>query len=486
MSNTVKVGIFGLVALVVLGYLIFQIEDLRLWGPEGRRVEAAFNSVAGLDDKSAVRVAGVRVGRVDGIRLQGGQAMVGLLLETPVELTEGASAAISSLGLLGDKFIELRAGKPGAPLLADDAILPGEAPLGWDQTMASFSDLAKTLEDSLRVLDPEATGQMIRALLASLEATSSGVQQLIEANRGSIGSSVANFDRFSASLADELPRLTAQMERVLSQVEAVMADNRGTLREGLDNIAEVAGSMRVSVDNLNRISGQVASGEGTIGKLVSSDEAHDQLTSTLESMKTGIASLSDTFGRIQKLRLDLGIEGYVLDETNDSRSAFHLTLDPEGNNRFYNIALVDDPRGKIRSRTETVTVTGPDGLSETTTTERRTVDDDYTVSAQFGFRFGASQIRAGIFESTGGLAADYGLFDEKFWLSLEAFDFGRQDDLDPRFRLTGKWRVHPNVYLMGGFDDFLVNENESLFLGAGVRWNDDDLKYLLGSLPTGF
>ena len=40
----------------------------------GERVDAVFDSVAGLDDKSAVRVAGVRVGRVDGIRLQGKQA----------------------------------------------------------------------------------------------------------------------------------------------------------------------------------------------------------------------------------------------------------------------------------------------------------------------------------------------------------------------------------------------------------------------------
>ena len=34
--------------------------------------------------------------------------------------------------------------------------------------------------------------------------------------------------------------------------------------------------------------------------------------------------------------------------------------------------------------------------------------------------------------------------------------------------------------------NFLVDDRETLFLGAGVRWSDDDLKYLLGSLPTGF
>jgi phospholipid/cholesterol/gamma-HCH transport system substrate-binding protein len=486
MSNTVKVGIFMTAALAVLAYLIFQIEDLRLFGPEGRRVEAVFDSVAGLDDKAAVRVAGVRVGRVDGIRLVDRQAVVGLLLETPVTLTEGATATISSLGLLGDKFIELRAGRPGGSPLPADAVLPGETPLGWDQAVAKFSDLGTALEESLTSLDPEATGRMIQDLLASLEATSGSVQELIEANRDAFGSSMANFDRFSGSLADELPRLTGQMERVLAQVESVMAENRGTLREGLDNVAEVAGAMRVSIDNLNQISGQVAAGEGSLGKLVASDEAHDQLTSTLEAMESGIDSLSETFGRVQSLGLDLAFDGYVLDELEDTASSFTITLDPSSSSRFYRLGVVDDPRGRLRVRTETETVTGPDGASGTTTTETRTIDDKFTLTAQFGFVSGARRLRAGIFESTAGAAVDYSLFEEKFRMSLEAFDFGREDDLDPRLRLTGTWKVHPNVYLLGGLDDFLVDDRETLFLGAGVRWSDDDLKYLLGSLPTGF
>ena len=41
----------------------------------------------------------------------------------------------------------------------------------------------------------------------------------------------------------------------------------------------------------------------------------------------------------------------------------------------------------------------------------------------------------------------------------------------------------PNVYLRGGYDDFLVRDYESFFVGAGVRWTDRDLKYLLGSVP---
>jgi phospholipid/cholesterol/gamma-HCH transport system substrate-binding protein len=87
-------------------------------------------------------------------------------------------------------------------------------------------------------------------------------------------------------------------------------------------------------------------------------------------------------------------------------------------------------------------------------------------------------------ESTGGVRADYGVLDRKLLFSLEAFDFSRERDLDPHLRVSTTWRFHPNLYLMGGYDDFLAEEYESFFVGGGVTWSDDDLKYLLGSLPS--
>jgi phospholipid/cholesterol/gamma-HCH transport system substrate-binding protein len=65
------------------------------------------------------------------------------------------------------------------------------------------------------------------------------------------------------------------------------------------------------------------------------------------------------------------------------------------------------------------------------------------------------------------------------WLSFEAFDFSRPLNQRAHLRLTGKWQLHPNLYVIGGYDDPL--EQRSFFLGAGIRWKDDNLKYLLGS-----
>ena len=140
MSSSVKVGIFFTVALALLAALILRIEDWNLFGPKGKRIDALFETVVGLDDKSAVRVAGVRVGRVDGIRLDpsGRSARVTLLIETELTLTEGALATIANQGMLGDKFVELDPGPAGAPPLAPGALLPGKSAIGFDQAMAKI------------------------------------------------------------------------------------------------------------------------------------------------------------------------------------------------------------------------------------------------------------------------------------------------------------------------------------------------------------
>ncbi|RPH57491.1 MCE family protein, partial [bacterium] len=94
MSSLIKVGIFATICLVLLGLLIWQIEDWNPFAEEGQTLDAAFDSVAGLDEKASVRVAGVRVGQVDGLGLgpDGRSAQVTIRLDRPLALTQGTTA----------------------------------------------------------------------------------------------------------------------------------------------------------------------------------------------------------------------------------------------------------------------------------------------------------------------------------------------------------------------------------------------------------
>lgn len=487
MSQAVKVGIFALVVLVVLAAMILRIEDVHLFGGPERSVSAVFSSVAGLDDKAAVRIAGVRVGQVDGIALEDRQAVVTLAIDTPVTLTEGTSARIANMGLLGDKYVILEPGPEGAPPLPEGAVIPGYTPPTFDEALAKFNRLGESLGEGLGQIG--ADGSLGR-LIGNLEAVSAEIRTLVATNRGQIDATMDSVASFSGTLARELPRLTAQvagvldrMDRTLLQLEGTVGESRPDLQATASNLRTLTEEARASVDNLNEVTGRLARGEGTIGKLLTSDEAHDELVGALQSVESGVETLSGALGGIQKIQLELGLESYYLEALEESRSAFTLDVDPQSG-KLYRVAVVDSPFGKEETQLRRSTVTNPDGSTETTVTETFKRDDDPTFSALFGFQlFDESRIWAGLIESSGGVQVEYPLLDRRLWLSLEAFEFDREGDLEPHLRLSGSYKIGDMLYLRAGYDDFLEGERDSLFLGGGIRWRDDQLKYLLGSLP---
>jgi len=490
MNQAVKVGVFATLVLILLAYFILRIEDLNPFQPEGRRVDAVFDSVAGLDDRSAVRVAGVRVGRVDGISLDGAQARVHLLLEEPVALTDQAFARIANLGLLGDKYVELVPG-PGAQPLADGVVIPGTTPPGFDDAMVKLNQVADSIVGLTGPLGDSITGRgeetSLSRLISNLEATSEQIRLLVEANREQLSGTIRNFESVSATLAAELPRLATQMEALLGQVQAVVAENRGAVSQSTANVAELTEELKGPVQDLKEISGRLARGEGSIGKLLTSDEAHDELVSTLGAVQTGVEKLSDTLGRVQRLRLDIDMQGWALANGGNGYGSFGGTLLPsEDSRRMYRFGVVQTPRGDLRTKTQTVTTTAPDGSVGTTTVETLTEEDTKVLSALVGYRLdGGTRLWTGLIESDFGVQVEQPFLKDRLWLDLQAFNFNREQNRSPHLRLSGRWFLNDNLYVVGGYDDPLEGEYDSLFVGGGIRWTDDDLKYLLGSVPTG-
>src|SRR5258708_24987844 len=158
MSSAAKLGVFMLVVLAILGYFVLKIEDIPFGkGHEARTVKAIFDSVAGLDNKSAVRVAGVRVGTVTDIKLRpDGKAEVTLEIDKDVQLHGNATAKVANLGLLGEKYVELDSGTPNAPLIPAEqqtVVLRGSQPTSIDDVTNQISAIAtdvKAITASLR------------------------------------------------------------------------------------------------------------------------------------------------------------------------------------------------------------------------------------------------------------------------------------------------------------------------------------------------
>ena len=486
MSQIIKVGVFATLCLVILAVLIWKIEDINPFQKGGRRIDAVFGSVAGLDDKSAVRMAGVRVGRVDGIGLaaDGRSAKVRLLLEQPVALTQGASARIANLGLLGDKYVEIVPGPPSAPPLPAGAVLRGTTPVSFDDAMAKLDNIGSSIEKVTGSLGGGNVGANLDNLLKDLQLTSAEIRALVAENRANVDSTVRNFDSISSTLAKELPLISAQTQRALDQIAAVVAENRGDIHGSLGNINEITGHLQASVDNLNKITGEIASGKGTVGKLVNSEEAYNTAVSTLDSIKSGVESLSGTIGAIQRFKMELDLQGYLLQRRqnntfSNSHSMFDVLIDPQDSQRLYKVGVVYTPDGSYGTRIDDVTFTNSAGQTSTSVVDDTVLQDRTQFNALLGFHT-ENDIRfwGGLIESRGGVQVEYPFF-RKYWLSFEAFDFSRPNNQRAHLRMTGKWQFSPNLYLIGGYDDPL--EQRSLFIGAGIRWKDDNLKYLLGA-----
>ena len=510
MTSAAKVGIVMLFALAVLGYFVLRIEDINLSRSRTTRVvKAVFEDVAGLDDESAVRIAGVRKGHVTDIRvLPDGRAEVTLQVDDDVPLHANAQAKVANLGLLGEKYIELDPGTPNTPVLATDGVvtLRGTQPATFDDVtdqVAAIAEDVKAITTSMRAVMGGPSGQeRLEEIVENVRGITADVRLLISANRENVDATLLNTREITAHLRTEIPRLAATLDRVANQIGGTVGENRPDVREVVQNLKGLSADLRVTADNLNAITGQVKSGEGTVGKLFYSDEAHDKLTSALTSVEGGVKSLQETLGRANRIQMDLGIKADyyagLSDEKIDgvqtvegsARSAVGLRLIPNPDrNRFYNIELADDPRGRKREKTQIETRTNPStGESTTIVTETTKYDRDFVLSAQAGWVLDDLSLRVGLFDSTGGVGADYRMSD-RLSVTGEAFDFGKKRDDNPHIRLFGEYvfrheKPHtPQLFVTSGVDNPL---NDTAFVfGGGIRWRDEDLKYLIGSIPLG-
>lgn len=495
-----------IVILAILGFFILKVEDIRVGpGTETKEIEALFDSVAGLDEKSAVRVAGVRKGKVKKIELRPedlGRARVTLQIDQDVPLHQGARATVASLGLLGEKYVELDPGDPKAPVIGDTTglVIPGGETASIDQVTDQVSRIASDVQAitaSLRnVLGGPEGERRVEEIVANVQQITERLRYLIEANEGNVNATAANLRQITAELRVEIPRIANSIDRLASTMSDTVGENREDVRAVVGNLRDLSGDLRITANNLNEITGQVRTGEGTVGKLIYSDEAHQRLTTALGSVESGVTELRTTLGRLGRISLDLGIRSEVYFGRGDevgfggsSRSSVQAIINPNPERtRFYNIELTDDPRGKKEEKILEVVTVDANGVESRSLTREVKFDRDFLLSAQAGWRLDELALRIGLFESTGGVGADYYL-NERASVSGEAFDFGRRYDDNPHLRLFGRYVFRkeksnlPAVFLTTGIDDPL---NDTAFtFGGGIRWRDEDLKYLLGSIPIG-
>jgi phospholipid/cholesterol/gamma-HCH transport system substrate-binding protein len=285
---SVVVGLFALGALVLFGASILTLTSNRgPWIPRYSLV-AYFGNVQGLIDGAPVRLAGKDVGIVESVSFGAfGEAKppirVSMRVDTSVRerLRTDSNAAIGTMGLLGDKYIELSMGSLEAEVLADGAEVPAITPPDLSvvmqkgtQALDGVASLATSLNRVAAQFD-EAKGA------AKIADSATGVSSIIEevkTGRGLLHSLI--YDEYKGGGVESISRSLAQLEDILREI----ARGKGLVHELIyepgskqETLAEVTSA----ASRLDSILAKIDRGEGTLGLLISDPALYQDLRTLL-------------------------------------------------------------------------------------------------------------------------------------------------------------------------------------------------------------
>jgi phospholipid/cholesterol/gamma-HCH transport system substrate-binding protein len=142
-KNPVVVGAVSLAVILGLILLAFNAEKLPIIGG-GDTYYADFSEAGGLVANDEVRIAGVRVGKVDSVSLDGDHVKVAFRISTGAQFGTATRAAIKIKTLLGAMYISLEPAGPGQ--LAKGAEIPVARTQSPYDVVQAFSGLGRTSE----------------------------------------------------------------------------------------------------------------------------------------------------------------------------------------------------------------------------------------------------------------------------------------------------------------------------------------------------
>lgn len=149
-----KVGIFVFIGLTVLVIFVLSIGGFKTWS-SGYRINLNFNFVNGVKLGAPVRFAGVDVGEVKKISLQfvpaENRSIVHLevWVRNVVRIPVDSTVWVNTLGLLGEKYVEIIPGKDYANCLKDNQSLVGVDPLATNELFSRAENILKNLDDGI-------------------------------------------------------------------------------------------------------------------------------------------------------------------------------------------------------------------------------------------------------------------------------------------------------------------------------------------------
>ncbi len=276
--SPITVGALGLLMLIMLSVSSFYLSDLPILGA-GPRYTAQFSEAAGLQPGNEVRVAGIKVGKVDKVGLnKDGNKVDVVFTVADTWIGDQTQASIQIKTLLGQKYLGLiprgsHAADPSKPIT--DTVAPYDVieafsdasnqltELNTDRVAESLQTMSAAFSGTAGDFGPALTG--LSRLSATIAKRDQEVQRLLAATKTTskiLADRNQEFTRLIAGagqLLDELNNRQQSISTLLAStttlskaLSGIVADNQAQIGPALKSLQQVAGVLTKNRDNLGR------------------------------------------------------------------------------------------------------------------------------------------------------------------------------------------------------------------------------------------
>ncbi len=312
-----KVGLFFIVALIVLAVMIELVED---WQPFAKQshYHTYFSSAVGLKVGDPVRMAGVEVGKIDSISIDGLKVRVDFHVGETTQIREDSVAMVRQLNLLGGSFLGLDFGDPATAVLPSGSEVRSAQRTNIDELVTSLDKNQRQLfakmdnivnkinnGDGLigRLVNDDAMYEDLKSAVSSLRNVVAGLEKH---NVGEdLGQTMANLNDITSRLKkgegtlgrlltdEELYENTRSALADLSEIANKARNGEGALGKLLteDDMYE---NFKVAMANIRSITDKINNGDGTIGKLVNDSDLYHDAKTTLNKLEKAADGINDS------------------------------------------------------------------------------------------------------------------------------------------------------------------------------------------------
>lgn len=298
-SLETKLGYFVVLAVFAAWLITETLGGLETFH-SGYHVSGLFDTAQDLKVGNSVKMAGVEIGRVEKIALEGNKVRVTMKLRPDAVVKTDSTAVIKFTGLMGQNFVSIDFGTPEAPKAVEGAVLATAEQPDLNAIMAKLDGATTGIQNLTKSFTPDTLNNLMGPLIDFVKQNSGhigGAISNIENISGQIASGQGTVGRliYSDSLYNSAISTVTNLQDAVAQVQGVVSgitNGQGTIGK-LVTDETLYNATTASMTNLDQILLKINQGQGTIGRLVNDQEFYKNAKLTLQKMDKMADGLED-------------------------------------------------------------------------------------------------------------------------------------------------------------------------------------------------